>query len=118
MRFLLSLLLVLSGSFLMAAGNDTAATPNVTQEIRYLAPEASEVYMVWGINNWSLPDRAQWPQGSFIKDNLLYTPMTHKGIGFSSKLNLQANTMVDYVFWVTQGPAGKSVDVWDTNTAP
>lgn len=117
MRTLLTFLVVLSGTFLTAGESDSTAR-NVMQEIRYLAPEASEVYLIWGINNWNIPDASVRPEGSFIKDKLLYTPMKHKGTGFSAVLSLQENTMVDYVFWITQGPAGKAVDVWDTNKSP
>jgi arylsulfatase A-like enzyme len=88
------------------------------QEIRYLSQEAQEVYLVWGINNWNIPPRSWWPAGSFIKDRLLYTPMKEKAYGFSSMLKLPAGTTVDYVFWITRGPAGKKTDVWDLNFRP
>jgi arylsulfatase A-like enzyme len=92
--------------------------PMVKQEIRYVSGEATEVYMVWGINNWNIPDEQSRPEGSFIKENLLYTPMKKKPYGFSSELNVPLHTIVNYVFWITAGPAGKAVDVWDINTLP
>ncbi|MGZ8551323.1 MAG: hypothetical protein ACXWV2_11700, partial [Chitinophagaceae bacterium] len=53
-------------------------TQAITQEIRYSCPEATEVYIVWGINNWQMPESKNIPPGSYIKDNLVYTSMTKK----------------------------------------
>ena len=46
-----------------------------TQEIRYKQSIASEIFLVWGINNWSQPDSYMLPPYSNIKDGLVYTPM-------------------------------------------
>src|SRR6476646_11856476 len=98
-----------------AEGITAVETPDVQQDIVYVSPEASEVYIVWGINNWSLPESSSRPEGSFVKDKLLYTPMHKKGNSFSVSLKVKQNTMVDYVFWITSGPVSKPVDVWDVN---
>lgn len=90
----------------------------VTQEIRYLSTEATEVYLVWGINNWNIPERALRKEGSYIKDNLVYTRMEKKDDGFNVALKMKPNTLIDYVFWITRGPAKKKMDVWDLNKSP
>ncbi len=103
------------GTANLIAGSDTL---RVTQEIRYVTDHAEEVYLVWGINNWNLTDTAaSWP-ASFVKDKLMYTPMVKTHLGFSAKVNVPANTMVDYVFWITKGPFGNGTDIWDKNAAP
>jgi lipoteichoic acid synthase len=90
----------------------------LTQEIRYLTPEASNVYIVWGVNNWNIPSKELLPEGSYIKDHLVYTPMNKQSYGFVSEINVPVNTVIDYVFWITEGPAQKPVNVWDINSAP
>lgn len=91
----------------------------VAQEIHYLAKHASEVYMVWGINNWQVIDKDELPQGSFIKNDLIHTLMTEKESGvFSVDLKVKQGTTIDYSFWITKGPRGVPSDVWDTNTQP
>ncbi|HEX8515152.1 MAG TPA: sulfatase-like hydrolase/transferase [Bacteroidia bacterium] len=118
MRKIFIILLVAFCQAFASRASDTDTASLVKQEIRYVSEEASEVFMVWGINSWSIPAEAMRPEGSFVKDNLLYTPMKKKPYGFSSELALPANTMMDYIFWITQGPAGKPVDVWDLNMPP
>lgn len=101
-------------------GEESKATPSleVQQDIVYLSKEASEVYIVWGINNWNIPEEALRPEGSYIKDNLIYTPMHKKGHSFTVSFKVKQNTMIDYVFWITAGPAAKPVDMWDVNVLP
>jgi lipoteichoic acid synthase len=117
------LIIILSAFFtlnLCAAEKVSASSDSllVTQEIRYLSPEATKVYLVWGLNNWNLPHDSLLKDGSFIKNNLVYTPMKQQSYGFTASLDVPVNTMVDYIFWITQGPAEKPVDVWDLNKAP
>src|SRR5688572_10969797 len=47
----------------------------VKQEIHYLSGSAEEVFLVWGVNNWSPVDSHYFPEGSFKKDGLVYSPM-------------------------------------------
>lgn len=89
----------------------------VTQEIRYACSSAGEVYIVWGVNGWQPLPEKELPPGSFLKDKLIYTPMTEKGRGiFSVLLNVQSGAMIDYVFHITKGPLQKNADLWDTNS--
>jgi lipoteichoic acid synthase len=111
--FLIIVLQLFSSATIVYAEN--ADNNLVTQEILYVSPEASEVYLVWGINNWNLPDSSLMADGSYIKNNLVYTRMEKKKSGFNVALQLQPNTMIDYIFWITRGPAKKEVDVWDLN---
>jgi len=87
----------------------------VVQEIRYMTPHASEVYLVWGVNNWNLADSASRPAGTFVKDNLLYSLMKPIDGGFVLQMPVPEKTMVDYVFWITKGPRNTGTDIWDKN---
>lgn len=102
------------------SGNTSALPGNhiITQEIRYISPDAAKVFIVWGLNNWNLPDSGLPEDGSFIKDKLVYTPMKKTPYGFTVNINVPVNTIVDFDFRITQGPAQKVVDVWDVNKPP
>jgi lipoteichoic acid synthase len=112
---LLQMLLLLSTvSF---AGRSKQVIPDtVVQEIRYMTPQATEVYLVWGLNNWNLIEESQYPSGTFVKDNLLYTPMQAIENGFSVKIEVPEKSIIDYVFWITKGPRNVGTDIWDKNT--
>lgn len=90
-------------------------TQAITQEIRYSAADASEVYIVWGINNWQLPENKNIPKGSYIKDNLIYTSMVKDEEKFSVNIEAPPGAVIDYVFWIRKGLYDKQADVWDTN---
>src|SRR3954468_14688192 len=75
---------------------------SVHQEIRYVSEEASEVYIVWGVNGWNLPAE-KLPEGAFIRDKLVYTPMTRVGQEFYAIIDVPQHTVIDYVFWITKG---------------
>mgnify|MGYP000088298623 CR=1 FL=1 len=105
--------------FLLTALFCVAQDQPVNQEIRYVAKHASEVYLVWGVNNWQVMDKDELPPGSYIKDDLVHTLMTEKESGvFSVDIKVKSGTMIDYTFWITKGPRGVPSDVWDTNTQP
>jgi hypothetical protein len=92
-------------------------TQRVVQQICYFSKDAKEVYLVWGINNWNLIAEELRPEGTFIKENVLFTPMkSSKGI-FSANLSVQPKTQIDYKFWITKGPLNKEVNIWDTNSS-
>ncbi|MGZ4041813.1 MAG: LTA synthase family protein [Bacteroidia bacterium] len=90
----------------------------VKQEIRYHCKEATEVYLVWGINNWIKQEQGLWPEGTYEKDGLLSTPMKFKDGVFSIELKAKPNTIIDYVFWITKGPKNIPCDIWDVNRLP
>jgi hypothetical protein len=90
----------------------------INQEIRYQSKEATEVFLVWGVNNWSLQSPDLRPPGTYIKGNLMYTPMKNIDGTFTAKMVVEENTTIDYVFWITKGVGKKGTDIWDHNTAP
>jgi peptidoglycan/LPS O-acetylase OafA/YrhL len=86
----------------------------VSEQIQYRNPQASEVFIVWGFANGSMPDRATWPAGSFLKDELVWTPTSRIGDSFSVSLNLPKGT--HYYYWMVQvrNAAGAQEEKWDT----
>jgi lipoteichoic acid synthase len=90
----------------------------VVQHIRYHCAGASEVFIVWGINNWALPHNST-PRHSWVKDGMVYTPMKPlSGNEFRAEITAEEGNVIDYVFWITKGPFGKETDLWDTNEKP
>lgn len=74
----------------------------VTQEIRYHRPEARQVFLLWGVNGWNVVPAERRPKGTILKDNVMHSPMVHTGDTFTIKLQVPANTIVDYGFLITR----------------
>jgi dolichyl-phosphate-mannose-protein mannosyltransferase len=87
----------------------------VAQEIRYVMPEASEVFLVWGINGWAIVPEAARPPGTWIKKAVMYTPMTLEGDAFVAQLQVPEHAKVDYGFFITKKRDGAGVEVWESN---
>lgn len=87
----------------------------MAQQIRYQAAEATDVVLVWGINGWAVAPAGQQPAGTWVQDQVMYTPMARSGDSFAVELLVPSGATVDYVFKVTHAAEGSSVTVWDTN---
>ncbi len=86
-----------------------------TQEIHYHDPEASEVFLVWGINGWRLAPEPMRPPGTIEKQKVLHTPMVRQGEIFSARIQAESGTMLDYAFLITKNQTGAVVEVVDTD---
>ena len=86
--------------------------------IAYQAPQAGEVWLVWGLSDWQIPKPERWPEGSYQKGNLVYSPMRSTNDGFEASLDLSDEEVIDFVFWISKSPFGLSFDRWDVNRAP
>lgn len=96
-----------------AHANEDRHSQFMSQEIRYLSPEAGEVFLVWGVDGWkTLPD-AQRPPGTRIKEMVMHTPMTKHEDHFAATLRVTSGTMVDFGFLVTRAKNGVDVRVWE-----
>src|SRR5258708_506010 len=86
-----------------------------TLEIHYHDPEASEVFLVWGINGWGLAPAPMRPPGTIEKRQVLHTPMVRHGEIFSARIQAESGTMLDYAFLITKNHTGAALAVWDTD---
>ena len=92
------------------------ATPTasvlIEYEFRYSLPEATEVTLVWGINDWQPVYLEGLPAGTQVKNGVMHTPMTKEGDAFVTRIPFSPGTTVNYGFL-----AGKATDeaemVWD-----
>lgn len=87
----------------------------ISQEIRYRAAGAGEVFLVWGVNNWRVLPKAQQPAGTEIKNSLMTTPMRIADGVFTATVQAPKGATIDYVFQISKTSGGEAVDIWDTN---
>ena len=87
--------------------------PPVEVEIRYYAPEAGEVFLVWGVDGWQILAETIGPDGTEIKNKLLYTPMEREEGYFIATIQIPSKAKLDYGFLVTQLVEGRRVSIWD-----
>ncbi|MGV3762461.1 LTA synthase family protein [Parapedobacter sp.] len=65
-------------------------------EIRYHAPDATHVTMVWGINYWKLVENR--PAGTTIQDKVMHSPMVRDGDDYVLKLHVPDSCSIEYMF--------------------
>jgi len=84
-------------------------------EIRYAAPKAEAVYLLWALDNWQSPDKSLWPPGSTAKKQYPYCKMRRDGDVFVISLSVPEGATLDYCFNALIPSRG--LDIWDTNGA-
>jgi lipoteichoic acid synthase len=85
----------------------------VTQEIRYVMPEAAEVFLVWGINGWNRIPTDLRPTGTLIRGMAMYSPMKNEGNAFSVRLRVPRGVKISYGFLITRTRTGIGSDIWE-----
>jgi len=97
-----------------SAGVSAASTNElVAQEIRYQRASASEVVLVWGIDGWDTLPGYRRPPGTYLQDNVMYTPMTRVDEIFVSTVPAPPGTTIDYGFLTTRDGSGSATSIWD-----
>ena len=86
----------------------------VTQTIVYKTKQAGEMYLLWAMNNWKIPEEKYWPAGTFIKEGVAYTKMNAIKDSFFVDLKLPKGIYIDFMFWVSKNNKGEDADGWDT----
>lgn len=99
---------ILSPPFLLASKE------MITQEIRYHIPEAGQVFLVWGVDGWSPVNEAYFPEGTFLENEVMHTPMTPVGDIFKAEVQVPAGVTLNYGFQTRTTRDGIPIDwVWD-----
>jgi hypothetical protein len=75
-----------------------ADLPLVTQEIRYRAPGAAEVWLGWGLEGWQAIPEAARPPGTVLKNGMMHTHMVREGNTFTTTLRVPPGTGLDFWF--------------------
>ena len=115
MLFYKSLPVIFSLFFLPTSAQHNAEKQAITQKFTYTSEKVSELYLVWGTNFWKCPKREFLPAGTYVKDSLAYTKMSHTGNAFYTSLTLPYSTELNYFFWSPKDNMGKEVNAWDNN---
>ncbi|MEP6891657.1 MAG: hypothetical protein ABI955_13270, partial [Nitrospirota bacterium] len=89
----------------------TSDLPLVTQEIRYHAPRAAEVWLVWGLDGWQIIPDVTRPQGTVLKSGKMHTPMVRQGNIFTTTVRVPPGTVLDFLVVVTKTEEGMTVDL-------
>ena len=113
---LLSFLLITAFATNAASSVETFAhpSPSVILEFRYTAPEAGEVFLVWGVDGWKVLPKETRPPATFVKNSLMYTSMQLDGNDFVARLDVPVNMIVDYGFQTRRKRSGAAIEwVWE-----
>lgn len=92
--------------------------PLVTQEIHYHLTGAGEVFLVWGLNDWTPIPEGQRPLGTVIKNSVMHTLMALSGDVFGVKVKVPYGSIINYGFLITKKQDGTALGVWDANGGP
>jgi hypothetical protein len=85
----------------------------VTIDLRYPAPPTHEIFLVWGLNGWSVVPEAVRPAGTFV-ERVMHTPMIREGETFMAKIRVPPGATLDYGFEIrTRRDDGTVQSVWD-----
>jgi arylsulfatase A-like enzyme len=113
-RNLLYIMIVISPAAAVASDTIPVAS-SVFQPIIYKTTKASEVYFVWTMNNWKVPDEDYHPAGTFIKNGMAFTKMNGSKDSFYVNLPILKGNYIDFMFWATKDRKGDSLEAWDNN---
>jgi hypothetical protein len=91
-------------------------TEFVIQELRYHAPGASDVYLVWGINGWQSVPESIRPPGTYLDDKtIMRTRLSRTGDTFTATLHVPRGARLDYSFMRTTSMGCGSTDTWQSD---
>jgi hypothetical protein len=108
----ISVLFLIAG-FLDIGVKSYPQNPIVEVEIQYYAPDAGEVFLVWGVDGWLVPSELTLPEGTEIKNKVLFTPMEKNDRSFIATIQIPPESKLDFGFLVTRLAAGRPVSIWD-----
>jgi hypothetical protein len=85
--------------------------------VRYTSPTSGEVFLVWGMNGWSLAPEEDRPPGTVIEGSVMHTPMLEEEGVFVANVQVAPGTVVDFGFLTTKDGRGEAVEVWEADGA-
>ena len=88
---------------------------HIDQQVDYFYDDASEIYIVWGINGWKTIPQELMNEQIIQSDNKLLSPMRFENGRWTASLPVPENSRIDLMFWVTRNQKGDYMDKWDTN---
>jgi hypothetical protein len=104
----------LDPTLLSAAGTNRHELPLTTQEFKYYLPEASQVTLIWWLEDGQVVAKEARPPGTERHNGSLYTPMSRNNDSFEVTLQVPIGALIRFVFKITKTHDGTPVEVWDT----
>jgi hypothetical protein len=83
--------------------------------IRTVQPQAGELFLVWGVNDWRVLPKPLQPAGTTVIDGIMHTPMKPEGLSYTVDLNFPAGATIDYGFLITRKRTGETIDSWQAD---
>ena len=114
-----SILFLASILFIGIPSPEASQTPGRTGrvlEFLYRAPEAGEVFLIWGIEGWQTVPEKERPPGTAVRNRVMHTPMVRRGSSFQANVSVDPDVSVEYGFLVTKTYDGLELEVrpvWD-----
>ena len=99
---------------LTAGRTDSSPSQLISQHIRYHAPEAGEVWLVWGINGWQQAPDTMRPPGTIVPDKAMQTPMVRTDNTFTITIQVPSGTVIDYGFLITKTDRDIPAKIWES----
>ncbi len=116
--------LLISASFLLVSCSSTQSDDPLLSNVRfrYESPFKGQVQLVWGVDRWQIlkwqfVDGDYRPQGTYIKDDLMYTPMTRQGDVYTVNVSLPEGTKLRYGFELFEDGHVDVSGYWDGDAA-
>ncbi|MEM7028482.1 MAG: glycosyltransferase family 39 protein [Chloroflexota bacterium] len=86
----------------------------VMLEIHYHLAEESEVLLAWGIDGWQHLDQDHWTSGTFLRDQIMHTPMQRENNMHIAQIHVPLEAQFDYGFLVTKQQGDpEAPPIWD-----
>jgi hypothetical protein len=92
-------------------------TQPVNLNIRYQSPTSGEVFLIWGLNGWSLAPEEARPSGTIVEGSVMHTQMLKEEGVYVANVQVVPGTVVDFGFLTTKDGRGEVVEVWEANGA-
>ena len=114
-----SILFLAAILFIGTPSPEASQTPGRTGrvlEFLYRAPEAGEVFLIWGIGGWQTVPEKERPPGTAVRNRVMHTPMVRRGSSFQANVSVDPDVSVEYGFLVTKTYDGLELEVrpvWD-----
>ena len=93
---------------------DSIPVSFVKQDFHYKTDYASEVYLVWIVNDWQLPASDEIPKNAFIRNGMVYSLMEAHDDSFYVSLAVKENTLIHFYFLLSKDKSNKPSENWDT----
>lgn len=95
------------------SSNANSQAALLTQELRYHAPGADEVYLVWGINGWhAVPETTRPPETYLDDKKVMRTRLVRKGQTFITTVRVPPGTRLDYSFMISMPKGAGTTNIW------